>query len=180
VRLHRIEVKNFRRHEHLAVDLCDPSGKPRSLTLLVGPNMSGKTTVLDAVHLAYEAVHNPKAPSFRPGFDPSDPTQRPDPNEPIEVEVAFSLHEGEWEAMEELERKLGGTLAVKKAPLCRFRLRFRAVGDSEVVDADPPGGRAPASSTRRRGPLHDAAASPPDGRAPRDASPRGTPHSTRG
>jgi hypothetical protein len=138
VRLHRVEVKNFRRHEHFAVDLCDPSGKARPLTLLVGPNMSGKTTVLDAVHLAYDAVHNHKDPSFRPGFDPSDPTQRPDPNDPIEVEVSFSLHEGEWETMAELERKLGGRLVVKKASLYRFRLRFRAVGDSEVVDADPP------------------------------------------
>jgi hypothetical protein len=33
VRVHRVEVQNFRRHEHLVVDLCDPAG-PRPLTLI--------------------------------------------------------------------------------------------------------------------------------------------------
>jgi hypothetical protein len=163
VRLHRVEIGNFRRHEHLVVDFCDPSGKPRPLTLLVGPNMSGKTTVLDAVHLAYEAVLNHKSPSFRPGFDPSDPTQRPDPNRPIEVELAFSLHEGEWETMAELERKLSGSLQVEKAPLYRFRLRYGGIGDSELVDVNPPNaqralrGRAIAATAMQRRIAREAA-----------------------
>jgi len=141
VRLHRIQVANFRRHEHLVVDLCDATGQPRPLTLLVGPNMSGKTTVLDAVHIAYEAVRNQKNPSFRPGFDPSDPTIRPDPNQPIEIELCFSLHDGEWEAMNELEKTLHGSLLVEKAPLYRFKLRYFGHGgdgmSSEVIEAEP-------------------------------------------
>jgi energy-coupling factor transporter ATP-binding protein EcfA2 len=137
VRLHRVEVGNFRRHEHFAIDLRDPDGKPHPLTLLVGPNMSGKTTLLDAVHLAYEAVRNPKSPVFRPGFDPADPTQRPDPNKPIEVALWFSLHDDEWEAMNELERKLGGDLRVEKAPLYHFRLRYHGSAQIEIADASP-------------------------------------------
>ncbi len=134
MRLHRVEVKNFRRHEHLVLDLRDP------LSLLVGPNMSGKTTVLDAVHLAYEVVRNAKAPAFRRGFD-AGPTVRPDPNAPIEIELCWSLHEGEWEAMADLETAMGGTLRVAKAPL--YRLRMRYLGEVqgalfEVVDEDPP------------------------------------------
>ncbi len=119
------------------VDFCDPSGQPRPLTLLVGPNMSGKTTVLDAVHLAYEMGSDLKGPTFRPGFDPSDVIQRPDPNKPIEVEVQFSLQEGEWEAMVQVEAKLGSSLLVEKAPLYRFRLRCWSALESEIVDCHP-------------------------------------------
>lgn len=139
--LHRVEVTNFRRIEHLAVELSDPSGQPRPLTLLVGPNMSGKTTVLDAVHLAYEAVRNRRSPVFRPGFDPSDPTQRPDPNAPIEINLSFSLHEGEWEAMNELERKMNGVFRVDNAPLYRFKVRYFGHGEegvsSDIIESEP-------------------------------------------
>jgi energy-coupling factor transporter ATP-binding protein EcfA2 len=141
VRLHRVEVKNFRRIEHLALDLCDAAGKPRPLTVLVGPNMSGKTTLLDAVHLVYEAIRNQKNPTWRPGFDPSDPTLRPNPNEPIEVTIQWSLHEGEWEAMNEIEGAMQNKLHVAKAPLYTFRLRFPSsddIGRLDVVDAEPP------------------------------------------
>lgn len=116
-------------------------GQPRPLTLLVGPNMSGKTTVMDAVHLAYEAVRNLKSPSFRPGFDPSDPTLRPHRNEPIEVELSFSLHEGEWEAMSELETAMDSKLHVEKAALYRFRLRCSDGEEGarfEIIASDPP------------------------------------------
>lgn len=158
MRIHRVEVKNFRRHEQLVLNLCDDAGTPRPLTVLVGPNMSGKTTVLDALHLAYEAVRNQKNPTFRPGFDPSDPTLRPNPNEPIEVVLEWSLHDGEWEAMNELESAMQGKLLVVKAPLYRFRLRWGVGEDvrAEVVDADPPNaalalrGRALAALASRR------------------------------
>lgn len=141
MRLHRVEVKNFRRIEHLALDLRDAAGTPRPLTVLVGPNMSGKTTVLDAVHLAYEAIRNQRSPTWRPGFDPSDPTLRPNPNEPIEVAIQWSLHDGEWEAMAELEEALQSKLLVAKAPLYSFRLRWPALdegGPLDMIVADPP------------------------------------------
>lgn len=134
MRLHRVEIRNFRRHEHLALDLCDGGGEPRPLTVLVGPNMAGKTTVLDAVHLVYEAVRNQKSPSWRPGFDPSDPTLRPNPNEPVEVTVQWSLHEGEWEAMAQIEKALQGTLRVENAPLYEMRLRWPGSAGEAVLD----------------------------------------------
>ena len=123
------------------LDFCHPTGEPRPLTMLVGPNMSGKTTVMDAVHLAYEAVANLKHPSFRPGFHPSDPTLRPNRNEPIEVELSFSLHDGEWEAMAELEAAIGGKLHVENAPLYRFRLRCSDGEEGarfKIIASDPP------------------------------------------
>lgn len=140
MRLHRVEIKNFRRHEHLELDLCDDTGTPRPLTVLVGPNMSGKTTVLDAIHLAYEIERNPKKPAYRQGFD-AGPTVRPDPNAPIEIELRWSLHDGEWEALNEINAAMHSQLLAPRAPL--YRLRMRYLGDVqgalvEVADADPP------------------------------------------
>ena len=123
------------------LDLCDDTGTPRPLTVLVGPNMSGKSTVLDAVHLAYETVRNLAKPALRPGFDPSDPTLRPNPNAPIEIKLRFSLHDGEWAAMSGLEVAMHSALPVADATQYQFRLRW--FGESEgalfdVVDSDPP------------------------------------------
>jgi AAA domain, putative AbiEii toxin, Type IV TA system/AAA ATPase domain len=140
VLLHRVEVKNFRRHESFALDLCDAAGHPRPLTVLVGPNMSGKTTLLDAAHLAYEAVRNLQNPTWRPEFDPSDPTLRPNPNEPIQVTIQWSLHDGEWDAMATLEGAMQGKLLVAKAPLYSFHLRWSGPDEeplSRVSDANP-------------------------------------------
>lgn len=134
MRLHRIEIRNFRRHEHFVLDLRDQAGEPRPLTVLVGANMSGKTTVLDAVHLAHEAVRNQRAPLWRPGFDPSDPTLRPNPNEPVEVDLQWSLHDGEWDAMAQLESLLQGKLRVEKAPLYEMRLRWPAADGAAALD----------------------------------------------
>ena len=141
MRIHRVEVKNFRRHEHYVLDLCDEAGRPRPLTVLVGPNMSGKTTLLDAVHLVYEAIRNQKNPTWRPEFDPSDPTLRPNPNAPIEVTIQWSLHDGELQAMAELESSLQSKLVVADAPLYSFRLRWPSLeegGALDVLDASPP------------------------------------------
>lgn len=69
--------------------------------------MSGKTTFLDAVHLAYEGVANARKPRWHPGFDPDDPTLRRDPNRPIEVDIEFSLDLNEFAAMCELLVALG-------------------------------------------------------------------------
>jgi energy-coupling factor transporter ATP-binding protein EcfA2 len=124
MKLHRIQVENFRRFKKYAVDLLGPDGNPRPLTVVVGPNMSGKTTLLDAVHLAYEAIANARKPRWRPGLDPADPTLRPDPNQPIEVSIELSLHEGEYEALRRLEQALGSSFNVAPATVYSFTLRW--------------------------------------------------------
>lgn len=85
--------------------------------------MSGKTTVLDAIHLAYEAIANANNPRWRTGLDPSDPTLRPDPNKPVEISIEFSLHDGEYEALAALEHALGGSLTVPYAAV--YSLTFQ-------------------------------------------------------
>lgn len=45
-------IKNFRQIEHLELDFTDSLGEVRTTTGIVGPNTSGKTTILDALSLA--------------------------------------------------------------------------------------------------------------------------------
>ena len=56
MKLAKIRIENFRRlggaESFLELDFTDVLGRVRDFTLLVGPNTSGKTTILDAIALA--------------------------------------------------------------------------------------------------------------------------------
>lgn len=124
MRIHKVRIDNFRRLKDFTVDFCDADGIPRPLTILVGPNMSGKTTVLDALHLAYACIENAQKPKLRPGLDPEYAGLRPDPNRPIEIDLEFSLHPDEWQAIDEIEKRLGNAgLDVAKKEI--YQLEFR-------------------------------------------------------
>jgi len=142
MRLHRVEIENFRCfRDRFVLDLLDGEDRPRPLTVLVGPNSSGKTTVLDGIHLAHAAVGNAREPQFRAGLDPSDPTLRPDPNQPIEVELRFSLDEDEWEALLDAEDLLGSSFAdIPYADEYGFVLRWPSPEYTEhgICRTDPP------------------------------------------
>lgn len=69
----KVQIENFR---HLGtsarpfeIDFTDPLGRVRELTLLVGPNPCGKTTVLDAVAAALGPTL--QMPTLRPHFQRS-------------------------------------------------------------------------------------------------------------
>jgi energy-coupling factor transporter ATP-binding protein EcfA2 len=56
MKLARLQIENFRhlgtREKPLELDFTDALGRVRDFTLLVGPNTSGKTTILDAIAAA--------------------------------------------------------------------------------------------------------------------------------
>jgi DNA repair exonuclease SbcCD ATPase subunit len=56
MKLAKMQVENFRhlgsREKPFVLDFTDALGRVRDFTLLVGPNASGKTTILDAIALA--------------------------------------------------------------------------------------------------------------------------------
>jgi predicted ATPase len=139
VRLHRVVVENFRHIERRELNLLDPDGSPRPLTVVVGPNMSGKTTMLDAIHIAYEGIAYARAPKWRSDLDPDDPTLRPDPNQPIQVSIDFSLHDGEYDALVRLEEALGGQLDLEPADVYSvvFHWPVPAASADGVVSARP-------------------------------------------
>jgi predicted ATPase len=49
MQLAHVVIENFRQFEHLELDFTDSLGRVRDVSVLVGPNGSGKTTVLDAI-----------------------------------------------------------------------------------------------------------------------------------
>ncbi len=49
MKLMHVEIENFRHIQHLSLDFTDALQRVRDVSLVVGPNTSGKTTVLDAI-----------------------------------------------------------------------------------------------------------------------------------
>ena len=131
MRILGVDVENFRRHEALSLELGGDA-----LALVAGPNMSGKTTVMDAIHLAYETVLNNKSPRIRAGLDPTDPLLRPRRNEPLVITMRFAVSEDEYAALREVEASLGGTLRVDWAEVYSFRLRIAEGQDGAWFQID--------------------------------------------
>jgi predicted ATPase len=73
MKLARVRIENFRHlgtsERPFEIDFTDPLGRVRDLTLLVGPNMCGKTTVLDAIAAALGPTLG--MPTLRPHFQRS-------------------------------------------------------------------------------------------------------------
>src|SRR5262249_6747349 len=66
----KVQIENFRhfggRGQPFVLDFTDALGRVRDFTLLVGPNASGKTTILDAIAAALGPGLG--MPTLRPGF----------------------------------------------------------------------------------------------------------------
>lgn len=125
MRIHSVNIENFRGIERKRFSFCEPgTDTPRRLSVLLGPNMGGKTTALDAVHLVFEVVSNLKEPNLRPGFNPNDPALRPDPHLPIRIGLRFSLHPGELDAIRELQKLAGDTPISSPPEVWELNLRW--------------------------------------------------------
>lgn len=69
MKLHTLEIKNFRAIQEISLDFTDLLGHPRPINLIVGPNSSGKTSILDAIHVVVKVFENPPNPSLREGLE---------------------------------------------------------------------------------------------------------------
>jgi predicted ATP-binding protein involved in virulence len=72
MRLHSLKIQNFRAIESLddhVLDFTDSFSRPRKFTLIVGPNTSGKTSILDAIDVVIKTVENPLQPKLRDGLE---------------------------------------------------------------------------------------------------------------
>jgi hypothetical protein len=63
MKITKVLIENFRRIERLELDFTDSLDRVRPLTMLVGPNGCGKTSVLDAIGMAIGATQ--ELPSHR-------------------------------------------------------------------------------------------------------------------
>jgi len=66
MKIAKATIENFRHIERLELDFTDSLGRVRDVSVLVGPNASGKTTVLDA--LAVGTGYPTELPYSRPDF----------------------------------------------------------------------------------------------------------------
>jgi predicted ATP-dependent endonuclease of OLD family len=68
MKLHSLDIKNFRAIDTISLDFTDYLSRPRPVSLIVGPNSSGKTSILDAIHIVVKVFENPANPSLRDGL----------------------------------------------------------------------------------------------------------------
>jgi hypothetical protein len=66
MKIAKIRIKNFRHIDDLELNFTDSLGRVREITALVGPNTSGKTTILDAI--AASVWFPTEIPALRPDF----------------------------------------------------------------------------------------------------------------
>ena len=66
MRIAKAVIENFRHIKELSLDFTDSIGRIRDVTLIVGPNTSGKTTILDA--LAASIGASTELPHTRDGY----------------------------------------------------------------------------------------------------------------
>ncbi len=91
MKISRVTIENFRHIERLSLDFTDSVGRVRDVSMLVGPNTSGKTTILDALSLGVGIVTE----RFRPQFTlkPRDVVRRGALSTRIISQVYFSEDE---------------------------------------------------------------------------------------
>ena len=66
MKIAKLTIEDFRHLEKLDLDFTDSLGRVRDMTVIVGPNTSGKTTILDAINAGVSLATEIGA--FRPGF----------------------------------------------------------------------------------------------------------------
>ncbi|MDP2365750.1 MAG: AAA family ATPase, partial [Ignavibacteria bacterium] len=115
MKLHSLKIENFRAIKHLELDFTDNLSKPRAVTLLVGPNGSGKTSILDAIQVVVRSIENPYYPSLREGLEftvqqlvYSDSRVIPS----AKIEFEYSLEPDEIAACDEVAKEMN----IKKNP----------------------------------------------------------------
>jgi len=69
MKIHTLTIENFRAIEKLSIDFTNNLSQPRQVTLIVGPNGSGKTSILDAILMVVRTSENLKNLRLRDGLE---------------------------------------------------------------------------------------------------------------
>ncbi len=111
-------IENFRHIERLELDFTDSLGRVRDISVLVGPNASGKTTVLDALAVGLGSVTNFRF--IRPDFvlSPREIVRHGQ----LQARVTYHIHftPEEIEATHELLKLSADTHSVPKKTEVKF------------------------------------------------------------
>ena len=69
MKIHSLTIQNFRAIEKISIDFTNKRSQPRRVTLIVGPNGSGKTSILDAILMIVRTSENLKNLRLRDGLE---------------------------------------------------------------------------------------------------------------
>ena len=106
MKLHSLELKNFRAIENLSLDFTDYLSRPQAINLIVGPNGSGKTSILDAIHLMVKIFENPGQPDLREGLEYSPQQLVRGRGNIADIAFEFSIDKEEAEAINQVYTSL--------------------------------------------------------------------------
>ncbi len=106
MKLHSLEIKNFRAIKEISLDFTDDYGIPRPISLIVGPNSSGKTSILDAIHTVVKVFENPARPSLRDGLQYNAQQLVRGQGNRTEIGFEYSIERAEAEAINEVHSVL--------------------------------------------------------------------------
>jgi len=95
MKIHTLTIKDFRAIEELSIDFTNNLSQPRPVTLIVGPNGSGKTSILDAILMVVRTSENSKNPRLRDGleFSPAQLVREGGKNSEIQFEYSIEKDE---------------------------------------------------------------------------------------
>jgi predicted ATP-dependent endonuclease of OLD family len=115
MKLHSLQIKNFRAIDHLDLDFTDSLSRPRSISLIVGPNGSGKTSILDAIQVVVRTLENPYQPHLRAGLEWSTAQLVRGRGTQAQIEFEYSILEDEANAINETYQALGYAIPFKSS-----------------------------------------------------------------
>jgi predicted ATPase len=100
MKLHSLKVQHFRAIENSTFDFTDNISKPKQMNLIVGPNGSGKTSILDAIHIVVRTLENPLKPRLREALEFS--VSQLVRGKQAKIEFEYSIEENEAHALNEV------------------------------------------------------------------------------
>ena len=100
MKLHSLKVQHFRAIENSTFDFTDNISKPKQMNLIIGQNGSGKTSILDAIHIVVRTLENPLKPRLREALEFS--VSQLVRGRQTKIEFEYSIDEDEAHALNEV------------------------------------------------------------------------------
>ncbi len=116
MKLHSLQINNFRAIDHLELDFTDTLSRPKQISLIVGPNGSGKTSILDAIQIVVRTLEEPYKPRLREGLKWSVAQLVRGRGTQAQIEFEYSIEEEEAKAINEVFQALGRPLPFQSSP----------------------------------------------------------------